>query len=101
MEQIKYIGMHNLDDGDVNQIMKISEEQFTKIQVLVPNVSSLIVHIKMYSKAGSRKKYSVNVKAVAANNTFTSKHDDWRAEDVVRRALKKLEKELVHKFHKD
>ncbi len=101
MEQIKYIGMYDLDGKDVNQVMKISEEQFTKIQVLVPNISSLIVHLKTHPKAGNRKKYSVNVKAVAANNTFTSKHDDWRAEDVVRKALKKLEKELVHKFRKD
>ncbi len=99
MEQIKIIGIKDLDEKEVKTINRLAKEYYSKIQRAVKNITSILMHVKSYEKIGNRKKYSVSLKVVAPTRTFDSKAIDWELAKALHMAFNKVEKMIEHRFH--
>ena len=91
-EVIQYTGMKNLDDEQKRLLDKISTEHYEKIKQMLHNETSISVHLKTYHNTGSRRKYSIHVKAAAPTRAFVStKAADWDFAKTLHMAFKDLE----------
>jgi len=91
MEQIKIIGIKELDDR--------AKEYYGKIQRAIKNITSLVIHVKTYNITGKRKQYEINVKVVAPTKTFDSKTTEWDLAKALHIAFDKIERMIEHRFH--
>ena len=99
MEQIKIIGIKELDDSEVEIVNRLAKEYYNKIQRAIKNITSFVIHVKSYEKTGNRKKYSVSLKVVAPTRTFDSKAADWELAKALHMAFNKVERMIEHRFH--
>ncbi|MBA3064036.1 hypothetical protein FP803_01220 [Candidatus Woesearchaeota archaeon] len=99
MEQIKIIGIKELDDSEVGTVNRLAKEYYSKIQRAIKNITSLVIHVKSYEKTGNRKKYSVSLKVVAPTRTFDSKAAEWELAKALHLAFNKVERMIEHRFH--
>ena len=85
-EGIQYIGAKDITPAERNTLDKISSLNHHKIQRMLKNMTSLVVHIKIYEAAGKgkkeegkkRRKYAIHIRALAPTRIFTStKAVDW------------------------
>lgn len=101
-EVIQFVGVSDLAPEEQDIVNKLSTEYFGKIKRSVKNITSLLVHVKLYDTDGTRKKYSVHAKAISPAGTFTSEHAaDWDLARAVHMSFKNLENEIKHKLHSD
>lgn len=102
MEAIQYIGIEQLTPEERAILDKLSAEYYDTIQRSLKNLTSIIIHIKEYNKEGKRKKYSVNVRAVAPTAIFEEKHAaDWDFARTLHKAFKNIERQIQHRLHTD
>ena len=99
MEPIQIIGGEQLDKTEKEDIKRIANEYFTKIQRQLKNIESLIIHIKEYNKQGTRKKFSLHIRAIAPTRIFEADAVEWELHKALYKAFEKLETELEHHFH--
>ena len=99
MEQIKIIGIKELDDKEVEIANRLAKEYYNKIQRAIKNVTSIVMHVKTYSVTGKRKQYEIKVKVVAPTRTFDSKAIEWNLAKALHMALGKVERMIEHRFH--
>ena len=100
MEQIQYTGLKNLENSEKIILDRLSADYYSKIQRAIKNENtSITIHIKVYKKAGSRKKFSINTKAVAPTKIFESKQsNDWNFQTALHGSLDSLYKEIHSKL---
>ncbi|MBN1543950.1 hypothetical protein JW898_00645 [Candidatus Woesearchaeota archaeon] len=100
MDEIQFIGLKELEEVDQEMVRKITAEYYPKIQRQIKNITSLVVHIKQYSKGGHRPKYSMHVRAVAPTKILeTQKTSEWDLSKALHNAFDDLEREIQHHFH--
>ncbi len=99
MEQIKIIGIKELNDNEVETVNRLAKEYYNKIQRAIKNITSLVIHVKTYNITGKRKQYEINVKVVAPTKSFDSKAVEWDLAKALHMALGKVERMIEHKFH--
>jgi hypothetical protein len=99
MEQIQFIGAHDLDAQKKRILNKLSTEYHVTIKRSLKNITSLIVHIKVYKKEGKAVKFAVHAKAVAPTAIFTStKANDWDFARTLHKAFKDLENQISKRY---
>lgn len=99
MEAIQYIGIDQLDDTEKQVLDKLSAEYYEKIQRMLKNETSIVIHVKEYEKQGSRKKYSLHVRAIAPTVIFESSNaSDWDLARTLHKAFNDIEKQIEHRF---
>jgi len=99
MEQIKIIGIKELDDNEVETVNRLAKEYYGKIQRAIKNITSLVIHVKTYNITGKRKQYEINVKVVAPTRTFDSKAAEWELAKALHIVFRKIERMIEHRFH--
>ena len=99
MEQIKIIGIKELDDSEVGTVNRLAKEYYGKIQRAIKNVTSVVMHVKTYSVTGKRKQYEIKVKVMAPTKSFDSKAVDWELAKALHLAFNKVERMIEHRFH--
>ena len=99
MEHIQIVGLELLDKIEKEDIKKLAEEYFIKIQRQLKNIESVVIHIKEYNKEGNRKKFSIHIRAIAPEHIFEADAADWDFKRTIHKVFKKLETELEHHFH--
>ena len=99
MEQIKIIGIKELDDNEVETVNRLAKEYYNKIQRAIKNITSLVIHVKTYNITGKRKQYEINVKVIAPTRTFDSKAVEWELAKALHVAFNKVERMIEHRFH--
>jgi len=99
MEQIKIIGIKELDDNEIETVNRLAKEYYSKIQRAIKNITSIVMHVKTYNITGKRKQYEINVKVVAPTKTFDSKATEWELAKALHMALGKVERMIEHRFH--
>ena len=99
MEQIKIIGIKDLDDSEVGTVNRLAREYYGKIQRAIKNVTSVVMHIKTYNVTGKRKQYEIKVKVMAPTKSFDSKAVDWELAKALHLAFNKIERMIEHRFH--
>ncbi len=99
MEQIQYVGVHDLDAEKKKVLDKLSTEYHAKIKRSLKNITSLIIHVKVHEKGGKAVKFSVHMKAVAPTTIITStKASDWDFARTLHKAFKDLENQIEKRF---
>ncbi len=102
MEAIQYIGLDEINEAERAVLDKLSSEYYDKIQRELKNITSITVHIKVHSKGGERKKYSVHIKAIAPTRIHESDiASDWDFARTIHKSFKNLEREITHKQKSD
>ena len=99
MDEIQVKGIHLLDEAERIMADELIKEHYAKIQREFKGISSLIIQFKEYKKESKRKKYSVNVKAIAPGNMFESEVADWDLAKTIHKAMNKIKSEIEHKLH--
>ncbi len=99
MEQIKIIGIKELNDNEIEIVNRLAKEYYNKIQRAIKNITSIVIHVKTYNVIGKRKQYEINVKIVAPTKTFDSKAVEWDFAKALHMALGKVERMIEHRFH--
>ena len=99
MEKIKIIGIKELDDKEVETVNRLAKEYYGKIQRAIKNITSLVIHVKIYNVTGKRKQYEINVKVMAPTKSFDSKAAEWELAKALHRVFRKIERMIEHRFH--
>jgi len=99
MEQIKIVGIKELDDKEVKTVNRLAKEYYGKIQRAIKNITSLVIHVKTYNITGKRKKYAITVKVMAPTKSFDSKAAEWKLAKALHMAFNKIERMIEHRFH--
>ena len=99
MEQIKIIGIKELNDNEVETVNRLAKEYYSKVQRAIKNITSIVMHVKTYNVTGKRKQYEINVKVVAPTKTFDSKAVEWDLTKALHMAFGKVERMIEHRFH--
>jgi hypothetical protein len=99
-EGIQYIGAKELNAAERAALDKLSTEYHRKISRMLKNMTSLVVHVKLYETAGKgdksaakkRRKYAIHARALAPTRTFTStKAHDWDMARTLHKTFRDLE----------
>ena len=102
MEPIQLAGMDELQPAEIPLVNKLVNEYHEKLQRELSNMTSLQVHIKCYDKEGSKRKFSINAKAVAPTQIFSStKAQDWDLARTLHKCFKDLERQIRHRLKTD
>ena len=99
MEQIKIIGIKELNDNEIEIVNRLAKEYYNKIQRAIKNITSIVIHVKTYNVTGKRKQYEINIKVVAPTKTFDSKAVEWDFAKALHTAFNKVERMIEHRFH--
>lgn len=98
MEEIQYRGADKLNDSEKITLNKLAPEYYDKIKRSLNNLISLQVEIKLYKKAGGKRKYDVHAKVVAPTTIFSTSYADWDFARTLHKVFKKMEREILHKL---
>lgn len=102
MEAIQYIGLDQIGEAERAILDKLSSEYYGKIQRELKNITSITIHIKVHSKGGERKKYSIHIKAIAPTRIHESDiAADWDFARTLHKSFKNLEREITHALKSD
>ncbi|MBW3023349.1 hypothetical protein KY308_04560 [Candidatus Woesearchaeota archaeon] len=94
---VQYKGVSKLDSKEKLILDKLAPEYYEKMKgYFLKNLVHMEVLVKTYNEEGKRKKYSVNVKAVApTRKTFISnKASDWDFARTLHKAFKDVETQI-------
>lgn len=102
-EVIQYIGVSSLPAEDQDVVNKITTENYEKIKRDLQNLTSLVVHLKIYEKEGDRKKYSLHLRVDSPTklNFASTKADDWELPRVFHKAFDDVRAQIRHRLHSD
>jgi len=101
MEAIQYIGLKELGKEERSELDRISAEYHKKIQRSLKNDTSLVIHIKDYTKGGAKRKFSIHARAVAPTCIFEATSSDWDFARTLHTVLGDLEEQINHRLHAD
>ena len=96
-KNVQFIGVNKLEAFE-QQIFNSELDRFFDKIGKVHNLENAVVHLKRYSKTGKRHKNSLHCRISLSGKMFTAKAVEWNAEKALARCIKKLEKEISHKF---
>lgn len=100
-EIIQFIGVKELEKPEADIVRKLATEYHDKIKISLNNLTSLVVHIKQYSKGGKQRKYSIHLRAIAPTRIFESTESDWDLAKTLHSAFKDIERQIEHSFKTD
>jgi hypothetical protein len=99
---LKFAGVAGLDDDEKRDFNNASEKNFAKLKRKISGLKEVLVHVKVYNRAGDRKKFSLNVKCKTAKGNFESKGGvDWILSVAVKKAFSDILSEFEHRNHSD
>jgi len=100
---VKYIGMSklNLQPHQIGSIERIVATEAPKLERLVNNKFTLVLHIKSYEKMGKKQKFSVHMRVEHPGKLITCSDDDWKIESALHKVFEHAENSLRGRFHSD
>jgi hypothetical protein len=97
--EIRTKGLEVLKEGEKRDVEELSRKYCQKIGRKLRGISSIIVHLKEYSRLGLRKKYSIHARVVYSGKSLEADAFDWDLRRTIHKLFRKVEEELEHKFH--
>ena len=99
-DEIKYVGLHDLNPLEQESVHKIAIEYFPKMKREVDNLVSMKVTIKTHHIGGKRKKYSIHVQMSSPGHTFTSTRAvDWDISRTMHKSCTECLAQIIHRIH--
>ncbi len=100
MEEIKFVGLKELEDVDQTMVNTIVSEYYDKIKRSLHNETTLVVHIKSAANEGHRHRYDVKLRAQAPTKIFEANSEEWDLASAIHGTCKDLLKQIEHAFVK-
>ena len=101
MDAVQVIGIKDLDEEERAKVDFLIDEYYNKIQRMVKNLTSIVLHIKAHKKEGKRKKYSFKLRTVFATKTYETSSSDWDLERTGHMVFKQMMNQIQHKLRPD
>lgn len=107
-ETIQYIGANELTVMERRRLDKLATGYHSKIQRMLKNMTSLVVHVKIYESAGKgkkedekkRRKYAIHVRVIAPTRMFAStKAHDWDLARAVHKSFNEVQNIIAKSMH--
>ncbi len=98
MHNIRFIELDKLEKVEQDMVKTLAQEYYGKIQRLLNNETTLVVHIKLSTKGGNRQRYEITVRAEAPTRMFESHTDEWDLSVGLHKTFKAIEHEISHAF---
>ena len=97
--EIRTKGFELLNEDEKSDFNALFENYSKKIERKMKGVSSIVVHLKDYSKKGLRKKFSVHAKIIYSGRVLEADAFDWDFKRTIHKIFRKIEEEIEHRFH--
>ena len=97
MKKIVYKGIHKLNNQEEKKLNVLAKEYFEKIKLVLKDLNSIQVNVDTHHTEGKRKKYELNIKAIAPSNVLRTQVDEWDLAKTTHKGFKKIIKEAQHK----
>ena len=97
MSTVRFIGIKQFDDFEQTTITTLCTRYMEKLERDLPKEFKLAFHCKLHKKQG-KQKYSFHGRVNTPNFLFSSEASDWDLRRTVHKVMKKLERELQHKY---
>jgi CBS domain-containing protein len=97
---IKFVGFNKLDvsPSTIKMLKKIASNEAFKIQRLIHNEFTLVIHIKQYEKEAKQHMYSINMRVEYPGQMVSSNQEDWKIETAFHKNFENLKNTLGKKF---
>jgi len=98
---VKYSGIESLNSEEKRILDKLSAEYFEKIKRSLKNITEIVVHVKTYDEAGSRRKFSLDIRvnAPSRRELISTKAHDWDFSRAVHKAFRDIESQIQTRMH--
>ena len=93
-------GVHDEDNFIRTIVHEEIENVLRKLSRMVM-ISSFDLHVRKYSKGGTRTKYSVQAKLITEEGNFFADDYEWELTKTVKGVLEKIEREVLKKEDKE
>ncbi len=103
MNNIRYLGLKELDNFEINVIKDLAEKFYPKVDRDFKE-AILTIDTKKYEVEGKRGKYSIHLKIdhpSIHNNILAAKQFDWDLATALHKTFDNLLNEIKHKFKKE
>ena len=97
--EIQTKGFELLNEDEKKDFEELFRKYSQKAERKLKGISSIVLHLKDYSKEGPRKKFSIHAKFVYSEKMFEADAFDWDFKRTVHKVFKKIEEEIEHRFH--
>ena len=94
---IQYSGIDSLDETEKFKLIKISEREYPKITIHLPDATLMLI-IKKHSKTGNRHKYSLHAKVDNPTLKFRAETFAWDISEATHKIFEKLHNEIKKKY---
>jgi len=99
-EVLQFVGLNKLAIEEQMTVNQLATKEFEKVERMLHNIVSMIVHIKEYAKEGGKNKYSLHVRVMAPTAIIEScKSQDWDLTRALRKSFEDIQNQIQHKFH--
>ncbi len=95
---VLFDGFEEIDSFEKTRLRTSAQRFVEKQNRKLKNVDFLVVRLKKYKKAGKRKKFSVHSRLGFSGTQLTAKAFDFNLAKAVTSSLKKIEREIEHRF---
>lgn len=97
---LQFVGVNDLSIEEQVAVNEVSTKEFEKIERMLNNRVSMVVHVKLYTKQGGKNKYSLHVRVIAPTGEIEScKSHDWDLMRALRKSFEDIQNQINHRFH--
>lgn len=93
---IQFIGLNSLEKKESDVVRGLAVEYYDRILRDLPQ-ALLVLNTKIYDQEG-KKKFSLHARINAPGIVLVTEAADWDLRRTVHKVMKKMERELQHKF---
>lgn len=99
-EVLQFVGLNDLAIEEQIAVNDLATKEFEKVEKMLHNKISMVVHIKEYTKEGGKNKYALHVRVIAPTGEIEScKSNDWDLVRALRKSFEDIQNQIQHKFH--
>lgn len=97
---LQFVGVNDLSIEEQVAVNDVSTKEFEKIERMLNNRVSMVVHVKLYTKQGGKNKYALHVRVIAPTGEIEScKSHDWDLMRALRKSFEDIQNQINHRFH--
>ncbi len=99
MENIKIIGIKDLNEDELEVVKGLANEYYEKIKRVIKNIDLITIHVKTFDTTGERKRYEIKLKVIAPTKSFDAQSSEWDLTKAVHIVFNEMQKVIEHRFH--
>ena len=98
MVTTQLLGTDVLTEQGKETVQDIVDDYLTKFDRFLDSITSLIVHVKMHNKGGTRKQYEIKLRIDSPSGFFESHATEWNLGKSLKHVFDAVLNEIKHKL---